>query len=62
MKTRLIDKNELMTLHPALKGYRLDWLIRTRKIPIIKIGNRNYFNEFEIHEWIKKHKINMDGV
>jgi hypothetical protein len=56
--TKLIDKKELKERHPALKkGWRIDWLIRTRQIPIVKIGRRIYFEEEAVTLWIKKHMI-----
>ena len=60
-QTSLIDRKLLGVLHPALKDkWRLDWLIRTRKIPIVKIGRRVYFDEPKIKDWIEKHKIQPD--
>ena len=56
--SRLLDRKQLMELHPALaKGYRLDWLIRTMKVPVVKVGNRIYFDEEEIQKWIEQHAI-----
>lgn len=58
---KLLDREELLKMHPALaKGYRLNWLIRTRQIPIVKIGRRIFFDEKEILEWISKHSIPAD--
>ncbi len=58
MERKLIDRKTLGQLHPALnKRWRVDWLIRTRKIPVIKIGRRVFFDECEILIWIKKHSI-----
>ncbi len=57
-KTKLIDKKILMELHPALNNkWTVEWLIRTRQIPIVKIGRRVYFDEVEIEKWIKERKV-----
>ena len=57
-KTKLIDKKILMELHPALSNkWTVEWLIRTRQIPIVRIGRRVYFDEVEIEKWIKKRKV-----
>lgn len=56
----LIDRKELIKRYPALgaKKYRLDHLIRTRQIPIIKISKSIFFNPQKIDEWIKRNEIN----
>jgi len=47
-----------MERHPALDHkWKLEWLIRTRQIPIVKIGRRVYFDELEIEQWINKRKV-----
>ena len=57
--SNLIGRKELLKICPALgeRKYRLDWLIRTRQIPLIRISNRNYFDEVEIQKWIDEHSI-----
>ena len=64
MSGRLITKLELLILYPALKGrgknpkWRVDWMVRTGMIPIVKLGPRSiYFNEDAIDEWIKAKTI-----
>ncbi len=60
---RLLDKKKLIEIHPALgKRYRLEWLTRTRQIPVIKIGRLIYFDEFEIDAWIESKKIPTRGM
>lgn len=56
----LIDRKQLIEMFPALgaKRYRLDYLIRNRSIPLIKINRSVYFNPRAIDEWIKKNEIN----
>lgn len=57
----LIDRKQLIELYPALgaKKYRLDWLIRSRQIPIIKQNRNIFFNPKAINEWIKKNEIKI---
>jgi len=52
----LIDRKQLVELYPALgaKKYRLDWLVRTRAIPITRINKNIYFNPRIIDEWIRE--------
>jgi len=55
----LIDRKQLTELYPALgaKKYRLDHLIRTRQIPIVKRNRSIFFNPRKIDEWIRKNEI-----
>lgn len=69
MNIKLIDSDQLLSLYPALKSkksknpkYRLDWLVRNRQIPIVKIGRRNYFDPTEIDAWIESRKIPVHEV
>jgi hypothetical protein len=59
MEQLLIDKEELEKRFPALasKPYRLQWLVRSRQIPVVKIGRRIYFRPEEIINWLGKHSI-----
>ena len=54
----LLDKKTLRNMHPALNNkWTLEWLIRTRQIPIVKIGRRIFFDPVDISAWIEEHKI-----
>lgn len=55
----LIDRKQLMQLYPALgaKKYRLDHLIRTRQIPLIRIGKNIFYNPQDIDSWIKENQV-----
>ncbi len=63
LNARLIDREELLELYPALaskgknKYYRLQWLTRSRQIPVIKIGRRLYYDPEDIQVWIEGKKI-----
>jgi len=49
MQTRLIDRKTLGEMHPALKSkWRVDYLIRMRRLPFLKLGKNIYFNEASI--------------
>jgi len=59
----MIDRKQLIEMFPALGGkkHRLDWLIRNRSIPLIKINRSVYFNPRAIDEWIKNNEIGLGG-
>ena len=59
----LIDRKELIGRYPAFgaKKYRLDWLIRTRQLPIVKKNRSIFFNPRRIDEWIKENEIKEGG-
>jgi len=64
LKESIIDRKELIERYPAFgaKKYRLDWLIRTRQIPIVKLSNRIiFFNPRAIDEWIRENEIKVGG-
>ena len=56
---KLLDKDAIINKHPALgeRKYRLEYLVRSRLIPVIKIGKRIYFDEVEIQKWIENQKV-----
>jgi len=35
----------------------LRWLVRTRNVPIVRIGRKIYFDPVEIKKWIDQQKI-----
>lgn len=66
---KLLDRNELLNHFPALRGrgknpkWRLDWLLRKRAIPFVKVGTRSfYFDEDQIREWIRKNTVPVQNV
>jgi len=67
LNARLIDREELLKQYPALaskgrnKYYRLQWLTRSRQIPVIKIGRRLYYDPEDIQAWIESKKIPAMG-
>jgi len=62
-KELLIDKKQLLELCPGLTQWSLEWLIRTRQIPIVRIGKKRiYFNPDEIRNWIESKKVEPQEV
>ena len=59
---KLIDRKELIRRHPALgaRKHRLNWLIRSCQIPMVRVSARIiFFDEAAIENWIEKNeKIN----
>jgi len=55
----LIDRKQLIERYPALgaKRYRLDWLIRSMQIPIVRQNRTIFFNPRKIDEWIRENEI-----
>jgi len=64
---KLIDSHELLRRYPALAGkgknkfYRLQWLTRSRAIPLVKLGRRIYFDPADIDTWLESQKIPAGG-
>ena len=63
MNTKLLTKKDLALKHPALgaRPYRLDWLVRNRLIPFVRVGRNVYFDEAEILRWIQESKVSMQS-
>jgi len=67
LNARLIDREELLELYPALaskgknKYYRLQWLTRSRQIPVVRIGRRLYYDPIELQSYIESKKIPAIG-
>lgn len=58
----LIDKKGLLAMCPGLSRWGLEWLIRTRQIPIIRLGKKRiYFDPVEIRKWVDSNKIKITG-
>lgn len=61
-QSKLLDKKAPGEIHPALKNrWRLEWLIRTRRIPIIRIGKLIFFDEADIAKWIDENRIQTEN-
>ena len=55
---KLCRKKEVTELYPALTNYMLDRAIKEDKLPVVKIGNVNYFDLSDIEEFIELQKQN----
>jgi len=56
-KQLLIDKKQLLECCPALNKWSLEYLCRHRRIPLVKVGKRIYFDPEDIEQWISENKI-----
>jgi len=57
---RLLNKKQLSEKHPALKNLNtIDWMVRTKKIPHLKIGRLIFFEENMIDKWIDENSIKI---
>lgn len=56
---QLWDLKQLLKNYPALKHWGVRHLIRNRKIPIVKIGRRIYFDPQDIADWKEQNKIKL---
>ena len=53
--SRLIGRKELGEKHPYLAHkWRLSYLIRAGKIPVVRVGSRIAFDEAAIDRWIQE--------
>ena len=63
MQTRLIDRKTLGEMHHALKSkWRVDYLIRMRRLPFLKLGKNIYFNEASIAKWIEENEHKLQDI
>ena len=53
----LVDKTRLLEMYPAFSKWTINWHIRNRSMPIVKIGRRIYFDPSDIKTWIDSKKI-----
>ena len=53
----LVNKKELIQLFPAFTKNNLAWWIRNRKIPMIKIGRKIFFDVKDVNDWVNENKI-----
>jgi len=58
----LISKDELLERCPAISRWALEWLIRNRRIPLVKLGRRIYFDPRDIENWLDSNKIEAQEV
>lgn len=51
--TKLLKMKDVITMYPALTLYAINKAIKEEKLPVIKIGNLNYFTKEDIERFIK---------
>ncbi len=59
MCKRLLDFKEVVRRY-SFKPWGLRWLIRTRQIPLVRLGTgrgKIYFDLQDLEQWIESHKI-----
>ena len=55
---QLWDLKQLLKHYPAFKEWGVRWLIRNRRIPIVRIGSRRiFFDPEDIKNWIDSQKV-----
>ncbi|MGE5444052.1 MAG: hypothetical protein ACM3SR_05530 [Ignavibacteriales bacterium] len=57
MAQQLLDIHQLADKYPALKKWGIRWLVRNRRIPIVRIGRRIFFDPKDISDWLDANKI-----
>lgn len=55
--TKLLKMKDVVTMYPALTLYSLNKAIKDERLPVIKIGNLNYFTKNDIEHFLKSHTI-----
>ncbi len=61
MAEELLDVHQLTKKYPALKTWGIRWLVRNRRIPIVRIGRRIFFDPMDISNWLDSHKISPEN-
>lgn len=63
MSKKLLNKSQLLKFKlPGFSRWALDYRIRTRNIPIVRIGGKIYFEEESIDKWINENLIKSQEV
>ncbi len=57
LEGKLLDIKQLVEMYPAFTEWSVRDLIRHRRIPIVRIGSRIYFDPEDISDWIQRQKI-----
>lgn len=48
---------DVISMYPALTLYSLNKAIKEEKLPVIKVGNLNYFTQDDIERFLKSQTI-----
>ena len=52
---------DVVTMYPAKTLYSLNKAIKDERLPVIKIGNLNYFTKNDIEQFLKSHTIRKEN-
>lgn len=55
--TKLLRVKDVLSMYPALTLYSINKAIKDERLPVIKIGNLNYFTKDDIEKFIKSHTL-----
>jgi len=55
--TKLLKMKDVINMYPALTLYSLNKAIKEERLPVIKIGNLNYFTKEDIEKFLKLQTI-----
>ncbi|MGH7801041.1 MAG: hypothetical protein ACREOW_10515 [Thermodesulfobacteriota bacterium] len=61
MADTLLDIHQLAEKYPAFKKWGIRWLLRHRRIPMVRLGRRIFFDPEDISEWLDSQKIKPIG-
>lgn len=59
--TKLLKTKEVIEMYPALSLYSINKAVREEKLPVIKIGNLNFFTREDIEKFLKIQKLKSDN-
>ena len=59
--TKLLKTKEVTKLYPALTLYALNKAVSEERLPVIKIGNLNYFTKDDIEKFLKHQSIKKEN-
>ena len=55
--THLLKQKDVINLYPALTLYSLNKAVKEERLPVIKIGNLNYFTKEDIEKFLRAQTI-----
>ena len=55
--TKLLKTKDVIKMYPALTLYSLNKAVKENSLPVIKIGNLNYFTKEDIEKFLKLQTI-----
>lgn len=58
---KLWDIQQLIQNYPAFSHWGVRWMVKTRRIPMVRLGRRIYFRPEEIERWIAANSISAEA-